>query len=82
MKRIVFHTLLLGDVDDPEIYAAGPLYEFMQTPKGRWLKENCSDPLYRISPDPNTFGFKVQVYGELEEKKAVEYLLRWNKEQS
>lgn len=81
MKRIVFHTVLLGDVDDPEIYAAGPLYDFMQTPKGQWLKENCLDPVYRVEPDPNTFGFKVLVYGELEEKKAVEYLLRWNKEQ-
>lgn len=82
MRRIVFHTLLLGDVDDPEIHAAGPLHEFMQTAKGQWLKQHCRDPLYRVSVDPNSYGFKVVVYGELEERQAVEYLLRWNQEQS
>lgn len=81
MKRIVFHTIRLGDVEDPEIYAAEPMFKWQDTEQGQWVMKHCSDPLYRISPDPATFGFRVDIFGELEEKTAVEYLLRWNREQ-
>ena len=69
----------MGDVEDPELYAAFPLGEFMQTDQGRWIKEHCADPTYIIRPDPNTFGQRVIVSGELDDQLATEYLLRWGK---
>jgi hypothetical protein len=67
----------MGDVDDPEVYAAFPLGEFMATEKGQWIKKNCADPQYIIRPDPHTFGTRVIVYGEVEDRLATEYYLRW-----
>lgn len=72
----------MGDCEDPELYAAEPMYQWQQTTQGRWVMENCQDPCYRIQPDFNSLGFKIEIYGELEDKQAVEYLLRWNKKQS
>lgn len=67
----------MGDVEDPDLYADVPLYEFMQTEKGHWVKNNCADPRYIIQPDPSSFGSRVVVYGDVEEKNAVEWILRW-----
>lgn len=77
MKRIVFATFNMGDVEDPEIYIAQPIYEFQQTPKGRWMMENCKDPVYQIGPCPETYGYRAVIYGDVEEKLATEFYLRW-----
>jgi len=79
MQKITFHTFSMGDVEDPELYAAQPLYEWQQTKQGQWVMENCADPQYIIRPDVNTFGHKIIVHGELEDQLATEYLLRWGK---
>jgi len=79
VQKINFHSFNLGDVEDPELYASFPLSEFMKTDQGQWIKENCADPTYIIRPDPNTFGNKIIIYGELEDKLATEYLLRWGR---
>jgi hypothetical protein len=49
----------------------------METEKGKWIKSNCMDPKYIIRPDNTTFGNRIIVYGEVEEKFATEYFLRW-----
>ena len=67
----------MGDVDDPELYAALPLGEFIATEKGQWIRDNCRDPQYIIRPDPHSYGTKVIVCGEVEESAATEYFLRW-----
>jgi hypothetical protein len=79
MQKIDFHSFGMGDVEDPELYAAQPLYEWQQTEKGQWVMKHCSDPRYIVRPDVNTFGHKITVYGEVEDKLATEYLLKWGK---
>ena len=69
----------MGDVEDPELYAALPLGEFMHTLKGQWVRDHCVDPQYVIRPDPHTHGARVIVYGEVEDKQAVEWILRWGR---
>jgi hypothetical protein len=77
MPVIEFHSFTMGDVEDPEIYAAEPLYKFMQSEKGQWVKTHCRDPRYIIRSDLNTFGTRVIVYGKVEEVSATEYFLKW-----
>jgi hypothetical protein len=77
MVTIEVHSFGIGDPDDPEIYAAQPLHEFMQTNKGQWIKEHCQDPMYIIRPDITMFSQRVIVYGTVEDISATEYYLRW-----
>ena len=79
MQKINFHSFGMGDVEDPELYAAQPLYEWQKTEQGQWVMKNCADPQYIVRADVNTFGNKIIVYGEVEDKLATEYLLRWGK---
>jgi hypothetical protein len=78
MVKITFHTFGIGDPDDPELYASIPLADFMSTEKGQWIKANCADPQYIIRTDAAMYGQKVIVYGEVEEKLATEYYLKWD----
>lgn len=80
MKTVVFHSIRMGDVEDPELYAAQPIWEWQQTDQGKWVMENCSDPRFNVTSDPNTFGFRIDLYGEIEDIKATEYYLKWQKQ--
>lgn len=75
--RVIFHEFTIGDVDDVDIYVAEPIYEWQQTDKGRWIMEHAHDIKYYTSSDPSTFGYRVSIRGDLEEKQLTEYYLRW-----
>ena len=79
MQRITFHSFGMGDVEDPELYAAQPLYEWQQTAQGQWVINNCPDPRYIVRPDDHNWGHKIIVYGLVEDQLATEYLLKWGK---
>ena len=71
----------MGDVEDPEIYAAAPIYAWQQTDHGRWVMENAYDLKFYTGADPVTFGYKISIRGEIKDpKKITEYYLRWPKQ--
>lgn len=75
--RTVLHSFVIGDVDDPEIYLAAPVYEWQQSECGRWCMEHAEDPRYRLVPDGITWGHRVIVYGELAEQDHTYFMLKW-----
>lgn len=77
MRRVIFHTFTMGDVDDVDIYVAQPIWEWQQTEKGQWVMAHCSDPRYHIMPDGSSWGHRVKLYGELEDKDATFFQLKW-----
>lgn len=77
MKQLVFHSFRMGDVDDPEIYAAMPIHEWEQTEQGQWVMKHCTDPQFRISPDAYSWGHTVTIYGALEDEHATWWQLKW-----
>jgi len=78
MRTVLFHEFRLGDVEDPEIYAAGPILDWEKTDAGQWVMEHAHDPTFRISVDQNTFGYKVAITGGLEERDEVYYRLKYD----
>lgn len=77
MRQITFHTFTLGDVDDPDIYAAQPISEWQQTDQGQWVMAHCRDPKYSIGPDGQSWGHRVRLYGELTDQDATFFTLKW-----
>jgi hypothetical protein len=82
MQRLALHQFRMGDVDDVEIYVAQPIYEWQQTPAGCWCMEHATNLHYLTGFDPTGFGYKITITGDLEDKLATEFLLRWNNAQS
>jgi hypothetical protein len=79
--KVLMGTFKLGDVEDPEIYAAGPLMEWRYTDKGKWCLENSiKEPYYTISPDPINWGYTIEIVGVLMEKDYTYFSLKWGQE--
>lgn len=77
MKYIV-HAIEMGDVEDPEIYAAAPILDFEQSEKGRWLMANSYKQLeFTIRPNERTYGWKVLIWSYLNEQDLTYYSLKW-----
>lgn len=74
---MIFHSFTLSDVEDPEIYAAGPLYDWQQTEKGKWVMAHCTTPAYKIMMDQNNWGYRVVIYGELSDEDTTYYTLKY-----
>lgn len=77
IRKILVCEFFLADVEDPEIYAAQPLYEWRNSNEGQWfMNHSVKTPEYNIVPNEETMGFRVQVFAHLSGPALVEWLLR------
>jgi len=80
-KEIVVHNFTMGDVDDPDLYAAEPLWTWQNTVQGKWVMENALEsPVWTRMADPMTFGHRYIITATFIEKKVTEYYLRFGNE--
>jgi hypothetical protein len=78
IHKIVVHRFRLGDVEDPDLYAAEPLYDWQQSDPGKFVMEHAIDkPTWHRHLDQSTYGYRYAIVAELEMKKLSEYYLRW-----
>jgi hypothetical protein len=83
IHKIVVHTFGIGDVEDPDIYAAQPIWDWQQTDAGKFVMENAiNTPSYHQNLDQHTYGYRYAIVAELEAKKLSEFYLRWGKDGS
>jgi hypothetical protein len=68
----------MGDVEDPDLYAAEPLYNWEKSEVGQWVMERSTEvPMWKRYIDPHSFGHKYMITATFEEKTLTEYYLRW-----
>jgi hypothetical protein len=72
------HTVKLGDVEDPDLFVAEPIYKWQQTEEGKWIMENSiPKPLWKRYADPSTFGFTYTIHAFLTPKKYTYWSLKY-----
>ena len=77
VRELVVHTFTMGDVEDPDLFAAHPLYEWEQSDFGQWVMKNaCDIPSWHRMADPITFGYKYQIRAKFMGPALTEILLR------
>jgi len=68
----------LGDSDDPELYAAGPLYEWEHGEMGQWVMKNSKvTPSFNIASCPDTYSWLCYITAELEGEALTFFKLKW-----
>ena len=76
-KEVVVHTFIMGDVEDPDLYAAQPLIDWQNSESGQWVMENAVEsPMWHRQADPISFGYKYAITAKLKGAKLTEWLLR------
>lgn len=80
IHKVVVHQFYMNEVDDPDIHAAQPIWEWQQSDAGKFVMENAiGTPVFHKKVDPNTISWKFAIIAELEQKKLSEFYLRWGK---
>lgn len=83
IHKVVVYRFKLSDVDDPALYAAGPIWEWEQSDAGKFITTHSITPVrWSMHHDIAHYGYQCFVVAELETKKLSEYYLRWNKNEN
>lgn len=77
MKKVIVHKFTVADVYDLEIYSKGVLYEFEQSEKGKWVKDNTTRIVTEKTFNPSVGAYTVCVRAEFNEQDAMFFLLKW-----
>ena len=77
VKEIVVHEFTMGDVDDPDLYAAEPMWKWQQSEQGQWVMEHAVEtPAWYRIPDTMQYGYKYQIRAKLSGPRLTEFILR------
>lgn len=80
IHEVIVYKINMGDVEDPDLMVAAPIYDWQQTPAGKFVMENAViTPKWERHPNPLTWGHTYVIIAELEAKKLTEFYLRWGK---
>jgi len=78
IRTVTVHEFTMGDVEDPDLYAAEPMYQWEISEKGKWVMANAIEtPTWNRMVDYNTYGYKYCIRAKLMGPALTEYLLRF-----
>jgi hypothetical protein len=78
IHKVVVHKFNLSDVEDPDIYAAGPMFDWERSEAGQFVFKYAVDkPEWHRYMDSMFMGYRYVITAELEKKKLAEFYLRW-----
>lgn len=80
VKEFIIHEFQMGDVDDPDLYAAQPLREWEESEFGQWVMKNAAEvPSWHRIADMSIYGYRYQIRAKFFGPTLTEYLLRKSK---
>lgn len=78
MAKIVVYKFRLGDVDDPEIHAASPIYNWQQTEQGRWVMQHSNpEPYWTMGFDHSTYGYRIDIVAQFSDVDTTFFQLKY-----
>lgn len=77
LKSCIVHTFKLSDVDDVDIYAAEPIYNWQQTEAGKWTMNNAVDVYWARHMDVNNYYYQFKIVAQFTEKDFVYWSLKY-----
>jgi len=80
IHKVVVHRFRMGDVEDPDLYASQPMYEWEKSEAGQFIMKHAVDtPEWHRHLDQFSYGHEYAIVAELEKKKLSEFYLRFDK---
>lgn len=78
ISKIVVYRFTVGDVDDPDIHAAEPMYEWQHSEAGKWIMEHSVEiPTWNRIADFNTYGYKYDIVAYLRDIDLTYWKLKY-----
>ena len=81
IHRVIVYRFTMGDVEDPDLYAAQPLMEWQESEMGKWIMErSVESPVWHKQPDPMNWGWNMIIEAYLKGPDHTFWQLKWGNE--
>lgn len=78
VSDMVVHKFRMGDVEDPVLYAAQPIYEWQQSEAGKFVMEHAVEPPWWVRTiDQYSYGFEFAIMARMKEADQTFYTLKY-----
>ena len=77
VSTIVVHTFKLGDVEDPDLYAAIPLGQWQDSESGKWVMEHAVETPWWERTSNLDYHLTYRICAKLTEADQVFYRLKF-----
>lgn len=78
ISTIIVHEFSMGDVEDPDLYAAEPLWNWQQSESGKWVMEHSVEqPKWHRQTDLAAYGYRYYITAQLKEKDELFFKLKF-----
>ena len=75
---ICVHEFAMGDVEDPDLYAAQPIWEWQESEAGKFIMEHAVESPYWIRQvDYNSYGHQYKIMARLSEQNQTFFRLKF-----
>jgi len=77
---VVCHKIRMGDVEDPDLFVAEPIWQWQQTEMGKWVMENAvQEPLWQRTIN-DSYGWTYSITAKLSPKNYTYWWIKWGHE--
>jgi hypothetical protein len=75
---ICVHEFTMGDVEDPDLYAAGPILDWQKSTAGEFVMEHAVETPYWVRmADPSSYGYRYRIMARLSEQNQTFFRLKF-----
>ena len=79
-RDVCVHEIVMGDVEDPDLFVADPIYKWQQTDAGKFVMENAVEiPYWTRGTDFTSYGHMYRIMARLSEQNETYFRLRFQK---
>ena len=78
VHSVIVHRFKMGDVEDPDLYAAQPLWEWQQSDMGKWIMEKSVEtPRWHRNHSTTSYHTDYTVQAWLKGADYTFWVLKW-----
>ncbi len=79
----IVHSFRMGDAEDPDLYAAQPIYEWRESEMGQWVMERAVEtPEWHRQMDPFNYGYQYAIVAKLKGVDYTFWTLKWGNQKN
>jgi len=78
MQEVLVHKIRMGDVEDPDLFVAEPIWKWQQTEAGKWVMEHSKQkPMWKRTVDPVSYGYLYTIHAWLDGQDLTYWKLKY-----
>lgn len=78
VSKVTVHRFKMGDVEDPDLYAAQPISEWEHSPAGQWvMTHSVETPTWFRTWSSDYFGYQYSIVARLSDADHIFFNLKF-----